>query len=139
MLVTCAHFYDPMEAHLVRARLESEGIPASVTDDHLLTANWQLTVALGGVRVQVPEEFLAQAQEILSHYWAGAFAADVEAETDTLPATCPSCQGTSVDQEVPTAEKLLAVGFFVVSGATFPTRTSQLRCKSCGNRWAGVA
>ena len=40
MLVTLARYFDPWEAHVLRARLESEGIPATVTGDQHIIANW---------------------------------------------------------------------------------------------------
>jgi hypothetical protein len=135
MLVTCAHFYEPVEAHVVRARLEAEGIPATVADDQLVTANWPLSVALGGARIQVPEEFLAEARAIIEAYSNGEFAADLDAETGSEPEQCPRCQGRTIQRSVPASQKALALGVFALSGATFPTRESVLRCGDCGEQW----
>ena len=135
MLVTIGHFFDPMEAHILRARLESEGIPATVADDLLVTANWPWSVALGGAKLQVPREDEAQAREILAAYASGELASDVELETGTGPEACPDCGSTELERSVPASQKLFALGLFAISSATFPTRTSSLRCKSCGHRW----
>lgn len=135
MLVTCAHFYDPLEAHVVRARLEAEGVPATVADDQMINANWPLSVALGGARVQVPDAFLAEARAIIEHYSGGTFADDVDAETGSEPHHCPRCSSRSIARTVPASQKALAVGVYVVSGATFPTRESLHRCRDCGNAW----
>lgn len=56
----------PYEAHLGRARLESEGITAVVADEHTISMQWMLSDALGGVRLRVQEADLARAEEILS-------------------------------------------------------------------------
>lgn len=54
--VTVANYIEPSEAHVVRALLESAGLPATVADEHHVTANYPISTALGGVRVQVPKE-----------------------------------------------------------------------------------
>lgn len=64
--VTVGHYSLPYEAHLGRARLESEGIDAMVVDEHTINMQWMLSDALGGVRLQVNEEDDARARAILA-------------------------------------------------------------------------
>ncbi len=64
--VTIGHYSLPYEAHLGRARLESEGIDAMVVDEHTINMQWMLSDALGGVRLQVDEEDAQRAQTILA-------------------------------------------------------------------------
>ncbi len=71
--VTVAHFFIPTEAHILRGRLESEGIPAVVTDANLVQANNLISVAVGGVRVQVPVEFAPEAEGIVDAIQRGEF------------------------------------------------------------------
>jgi hypothetical protein len=61
-LVTVARFLTPGEAHLLRSRLEAEGIEAFVEGELTSTA-WGADV-LGGSEVQVAEKDLARAQQI---------------------------------------------------------------------------
>src|SRR3546814_7264692 len=49
MFTTVAHYTDPIEAHLARGRLLSEGIDAHLGDEHLAMANWEWRLAVGGV------------------------------------------------------------------------------------------
>src|SRR5437588_9420280 len=56
--VTLATFWNAPEAHVVRSRLEAEGIPAVVTDELATTTTWGLLNDAGGVKVEVPEEHL---------------------------------------------------------------------------------
>jgi len=53
------------EAHAIRVRLESEGIPVFLFDEFSVTMDWLLSNAIGGVKVQVPEPFLERARAIL--------------------------------------------------------------------------
>ncbi len=46
-LVTVATFPHVELAYLTRARLEVEGIPSFVFDEHMVTYNWLYLVALG--------------------------------------------------------------------------------------------
>jgi hypothetical protein len=66
MLKTVATFREPYEAQLVRGKLEAEGIPAVVQDEHLVQMNWTYSQTIGGVQVQVPEEALERARQILA-------------------------------------------------------------------------
>lgn len=59
-----AAFSTPTEAHLLVARLASAGIAAAVRDEFTVTFNWLLSNAIGGVKVEVPDEDYAAAREI---------------------------------------------------------------------------
>jgi hypothetical protein len=75
----------PIEAEVLCGLLNSEGVPAQVTDIHLMTAlpMWQ-TAAYGGVRVRVPTAFLQQAMAIKAAFVAGAYI-DPESESVQSP------------------------------------------------------
>ncbi len=64
-LVTLAAFNMPHQAHLAKSRLEAEGIPVFIRDEHLISINWFYSPALGGVKLQVPDVNLKEAREIL--------------------------------------------------------------------------
>ena len=64
-LVTVAAFNMPHQAHLAKSRLEAGGIPVFIRDEHLISINNLYSPALGGVKVQVPENHLKEAREIL--------------------------------------------------------------------------
>ena len=133
MLVTIAQYFDPTEAHIVRALLESAGIPASVADANHVTANWPLAVALGGVRVQVPEQFRDQARDLVAAYVSGDLEKDLEHEVASCCEKCPSCGSGQITKIVPVRAKICAVAIFLFAGATYPTRTSKFICTSCGH------
>jgi len=62
----------PTEAHLIKGVLESAGLTAVTTDNHLLQAYDWLTPAAGGVRVLVSASEAAAARQALADYRAGA-------------------------------------------------------------------
>ena len=77
--VSVASYFNPTEAHVLQACLQAADVPAVVADAGLVQANLLLTVALGGVRVLVPEGFVAQARDIIDAFNRG----DLELKDDT--------------------------------------------------------
>ena len=78
-LVPVARYFNPTEAQVLQACLQAADVPAVVADAGLVQANSLLTVAVGGVRVLVPEGFVAQAQEVIDAFNRG----DLELGDDT--------------------------------------------------------
>ncbi|ROU02173.1 DUF2007 domain-containing protein [Marinobacter sp. R17] len=63
--VTVARYSLPFEAHMARARLDSEGIESMVVDEHTIGMQWLFSDAMGGVRLQVDEALEDRARAIL--------------------------------------------------------------------------
>ncbi|WP_052772939.1 DUF2007 domain-containing protein [Luteimonas sp. FCS-9] len=74
MTVIVARYTDPLEAQLVCGRLQAEGIDAFVGDEHTALANWGWRLAIGGVKVHVPDADAARARAIIADLDAGAYA-----------------------------------------------------------------
>jgi len=68
-MVTIATYGRPHESQGPQLRLEAEGIPVFVEGERM-GANGIYLVAMGGVKLQVPEEYAAEARVILSQSWA---------------------------------------------------------------------
>jgi len=75
-LVLIARFFTPVEAHMLQSRLQAEGVPAVVADAQIVGVNPLLTMAVGGVRVLVPESDLERAREIVIAIERGDYALD---------------------------------------------------------------
>ena len=80
MFTTIAHYTDPIEAHLARGRLLSEGIEAHLDDEHLAYANWEWRLATGGVKLRVPDMHAERARAVLHAMEAGDYALDEDGE-----------------------------------------------------------
>ena len=132
-LKVVATFREAHTAHLAKAKLESEGIPAWVADEHLIRMQWLYSQALGGVKVRVPEEFAGRARQILETDHASDLSRIDEAR---LPPTqeelCPACGAETVAaSRLARITKTLSLGI----GIPFVARSSRLRCSTCGHRW----
>lgn len=87
MFTTVAHYHDPIEAHIARGLLASQGIDAHLGDEHLMMANWEWRLAVGGVKLRVPAEQAQHACNILRAAEAGDYVLEEEeapAEARTL-------------------------------------------------------
>ncbi len=124
-MVTIATFSKPEEAHLLRMRLEAGGIPAFVQDENMVQMNWLYSNAIGGVRVQIWEEDISNAKELLSQ--------DAFLLEGAVIVQCPFCSSgeTQVD-ELPRRFSFLSLLLF-----NFPLLFSKnrYRCRNCGKIW----
>jgi hypothetical protein len=130
---TVASFREPYQAHLAKGKLEAEGIPAIVLDEHLVQINWNFSQAIGGVKVQVPEAALDQAREILKSDYLEKLSATDEAKLEPTPEdVCPKCGSDSISSHryslwslVPSLLFLLPIFF----------RREKWVCNDCGATW----
>ncbi len=71
MWTTIARYALTYEAHLARARLESEGIEVLIADEHTMALQSLYADALGGARLQVRDEDVERARAILDEDRSG--------------------------------------------------------------------
>ena len=64
-LITLRTFDNYVTAHIVKAKLETEGISCVLIDEHTVTMQWHIANAIGGIKLQVPENELEHAAHIL--------------------------------------------------------------------------
>ncbi|MFA9460831.1 DUF4870 domain-containing protein [Thiohalorhabdus methylotrophus] len=91
-MITIATFDNQALAHIAKGRLEAEGIPARLADDHLVQTDWLYGAALGGIKIQVPEAHAARARSILAEDHSGELDLDRE---EPEPVVESPGQGTS--------------------------------------------
>lgn len=130
-LVTVEAFTDPVEAHISKGLLESEGIPASLGSEHLVWSAWPFSQALGGVRLQVPDEYAYRAREVLSKQRRGEFQEALEQEQDLEPTRCGQCGSTDLRFTRSPASVLLLLLTLGISGLIFPPRINGMKCNTC--------
>src|SRR5262245_16145024 len=94
-MVTVAVANSTTEACLYRATLEQAGIPVFLADEGIVSMNWFLSNAVGGIKVQVPEEHADPAREVLGTA-AVAVAPEDADYLATPPVMCPFCGSSQV-------------------------------------------
>lgn len=81
-LITIERMLDPLQAQLVQALLQSEGIPCFVADQQTVQTNPLWTMLVGGVRLQVPQRLAQRAREVIADLEQGRYALDENAAPD---------------------------------------------------------
>lgn len=129
-LVTIATFNEPTEAHILKGRLEAEGILCFLGDEHIIGAYPLYAMAVGGIKLKVTENDVDEAKTILRRIWQGNTLFDYDTldemappEGEAEPAksiTCPRC-GSDQTQEKP----YFLQAFF----------GPKYECRSCMHRW----
>lgn len=130
--VTVGSFSQPVEAHLARTKLESEGIQCVVNDEYLVRVNWLLSNAVGGVKVMVPAWEADRAVEVLRPRPHLVDVADEEAEADG-ELICPRCR--SFDVYFSRYSRRVAGVFWLIFGFIIPWSDHRWMCKQCGYEW----
>jgi DNA-directed RNA polymerase subunit RPC12/RpoP len=129
-LIVIAAYPDATQAHVAKGLLESEGIEAMLRDEHLVTANWMLSNALGGVRLMVPQSREAAARRLLQQASRGEFALD---DADEETPQCPHCGARNAVADNP--GRRLAFAALMFLNVPLPFARTSLRCRLCGHRW----
>ncbi|MEQ8934703.1 MAG: hypothetical protein RIE56_02795 [Amphiplicatus sp.] len=115
------NFFDPEEAVVVRSLLDSEGFATSLSNEHLLSADPALRVAVGGYPLMIRPERRAAAEELLRE----AEAAALESADTTA---CSACGGQSFRAE----RSFMWAGVGLAFGVPFAHKTGKSICASCG-------
>ncbi len=67
-LITLRTFQYPLEITLLKSMLEDSGIPVFVKDEFTILMNPLYSNAIGGIKLQVLEEDIEKATEVLKDY-----------------------------------------------------------------------
>lgn len=124
-------FSHAMEAHMAVGLLEGEGIPARIRDAHLVTQDWLLSNAIGGVKLEVAESTVEAARAVLT-------ALDAESRAQRAQALqCPSCESPDIAVRTPTRLGTLAwiIGVVATGGLALIAMRPRNHCRACGRRW----
>jgi hypothetical protein len=135
-LVTVARFTGPIEAHLAKGRLETEGIPTFIAHEHHIWAIWMYSDALGGIKLMVPHDKAEEARTILASHINGEYEAALkEVFPDVVEDKCPTCGSTQFERTAAGTQLLLAILTLGFIGIIFPLTKDNRRCLNCGTKW----
>jgi hypothetical protein len=126
-----ARFSEPVMAHLARAKLENEGIPAYVRDAHTIGVQWLYSIALGGVRVEVEERDAERALALLEEDLSGQVTEEHWYRQVHPDLRCPRCGSDEILRSGPPPRTGLRGLLDRFSKP--PSRT--LTCRVCGRTW----
>ena len=139
-LVTIRTYNHPLQANLVKARLETEGINVFLADETTIYVNWFYSIAMGGVRLQVMNQDVHHARQIISE----AVEIDEDlVEKVAIPEAlvrCPRCDSIKVHYETFNHRFVFIaqlVTFFITGnyGIPVPIIKRGWKCNNCGYSW----
>ena len=137
-LVVIRHYFNPFEAQLTLATLEAAGIPVFLQNENFANTVWTEAIAVGGVQVLVPEEFIAEAEAVLGQSTHVLSDEIPEATQDETPppsfsrfvSACPACASSDLEFHQPLRRVAAALSF--LSLPLVPP-IKRYRCRSCGH------
>ena len=133
MLTTLTATREPWEAHMLCGRLRAEGVPATIAHENHIGLRWDLSTALGGVKVQVPEDWKERAWAIENACQTGAYHEGLAAEFgDIDDLLCPRCGSKHPRQRRPFVRAALAIVISSVMGRVLPPIGWIYCCRACG-------
>ncbi len=123
---TIATFMNAHEAHLLRIKLEDSGIPAIVCDEITAGTVPHLTIAIGGIKVQVSDEDFGKAQAVLLEE------TPLAGFRDNL--TCPKCRSTNIAQALHEKRSFfISFLFLLLTMIPLPIVERRYRCDNCNH------
>jgi hypothetical protein len=131
-LVTVAAFIFPIEAYLLKMRLESEGIQCFLADDITTYIYWRWSLAIGGAKIKVKESDLEVVAEVLDREPKISDLAEEWAFEDGTIRTCPRCNSPVVFKEAFNRR----CGYITILSGFFPPIPNwKWECLRCRCRW----
>jgi hypothetical protein len=136
MWTTVVAFQEPWEAHMLRGRLAAEGIPAIVALEHHVWTAWHFSTALGGVRVQVPDDRREEAKSVAAACRNGEFAALLEHDFGPFERIhCPHCGSEEYWKRRPLFYAAFAIAVSFMIGPLFPPQGWVYFCEKCQTKY----
>ena len=135
-LITLKTFETPIEAHILRSKLESENIDAFVFDEHSVGINQFLSNAIGGVKVKIKEEDTARAMKVLDEINATYYTNDLDEII-----VCPKCGSKayySYFKSMKGRKGLLSLLSSILFWAYPIYYKNVFKCKKCGEEFDGL-
>ena len=124
-MITIGSFSKAEDAHLMRMRLEAGGVQAFIQDENMAQMAWTYSNAIGGVRVQIAEEDVEDAKEILREKYIS--------DAEPNMAECPKCGSRdSAPDELP---RRIAYLTLLIFGFPFLFSKSRWKCNTCKHTW----
>lgn len=133
-LITFKTFDNSIDAHILKIKLESEGITCFLFDEHMVSVNPLYSQLIGGIKLKINEEDLIHAKNIVLELEQTPYTTE-----DEQVIACPKCQSVRIESGYRSMRSVGAVISAIVSFllVVFPLyRKSVYKCLDCGNEFS---
>ncbi|MDQ7949926.1 MAG: DUF2007 domain-containing protein [Pedobacter sp.] len=134
-IVVYSSYYNPIEANIIKARLDDSDIPCFLTDENVATIQPMYNQAIGGVKLNVFEKDIERIDQLLAE--ENLALPDSENAQTTEQVICEKCGSTNVGLGQATKKRfswwvtLLSLLFFI-----YPFKTNKCyHCYDCGHEF----
>jgi rubredoxin len=139
-LVTISKFLNLGEAKLAQGKLVSAGISAFVCDENMHALNWHIGMALGGIRLQVPDSQVVRALEVLDDFEPDSTGVsqdnDDDGEEMEEVACCPECESLEIREVTSANPRQIALWSSAIPfPEPAPEASRRWKCLVCGYNW----
>ncbi|MDX2359613.1 MAG: DUF2007 domain-containing protein [Crocinitomicaceae bacterium] len=128
-LITLKTFDSAIDAHILKARIEADGIPCYIFDENIVTLDPLLNFAVGGIKLKVDERDIEQSKEILVAINKMPYHDSQEKDV-----CCPNCDSTNLINDFKSMKGIKGFLSAVVSFLlmVFPIYYSSVfKCRDC--------
>ncbi|AEA44462.1 putative signal transducing protein [Fluviicola taffensis] len=132
-LITFKTFDNSMDAHILKIKLESEGIVCFLFDEHIVSVNPLYSNLVGGIKLKINEEDLIHAKNIVLELEQTPYTTD-----DEKIIACPKCESKHIESGYKSMKSIGAVFSAITSFLLFifPVyRKTVYKCLDCGNEF----
>lgn len=132
-LVILKRFDNSIDAHILKIKLESEGITCFLFDEHIVTMNALYSNLVGGIKLKVNEEDFIFAKNVLFDLNETPYT-----DENNQAIVCPKCASTRLESGYRSYKNVGGVisAIFSFLLTIFPVYSKAVyRCTECGHEF----
>ena len=136
-IIVYSTFYNPIEASIIKAKLEDAGIPCFLTDENVATINPLFNQAIGGVKLNVFEKDIVRINALLAEEnFYQSFDENTSTSTENTLA-CEECGSKNVSFGQSTKNRFSWwVAIVSLLLAVYPFKVNKcFHCYDCGHEF----
>lgn len=132
-LITARIFDNPMDAHLLKSKLESLGVTCFLQDEHTVTIDPLVSNAIGGIKLKIKEEDIEKVKVIFKELDNSPYT-----DNEDNIAKCPKCESTELIASYNSMKGFSQIFSAIISILLmiYPLHLKKLyKCKKCGTEF----
>ena len=135
-LITFRTFDNPINAHIVKTRLESDEIECYLFDENISTLNPLYNVTIGGIKLKIKNTDLERAEDIVKESELPEFL-----DENNKKIKCPKCKSTEFYSGFKSMKGIKGILSAIISLTltVFPLYYKTVyKCKKCGYEFKDI-